>query len=201
MKVFGQDIESTGVKEDSNMIELAFLPVDHKTRTVEESLLFHRLIKCPSFEELKPELSDWVIEHNQELIEKAHREGCSLAELRADFEEYLNSDAVKEYFGDQPKIIFGKSLNGIDMPFLTRDLGWDFMRKHFYHQTLDLSTSVMDAINKGLLPAECLSGSKLTKFLLEGKDEVDHRAIADIMDTNKLYWAVEDLYKKAGLKL
>ena len=195
MKVFGQDIESTGVEKDSLMIYIAFVPLNLKTGVVEEDLLFHRLVKCPSFEELSPNLSEWVRKHNQELIEKAHREGVELLKVKDEFQEYLNSNAINEYFGKDKRVIFGKSLSGIDLPYMDRDFGWDFMRKNFYHQTHDLSTTVMDAIVDGILPPECISGSKLTKFLLKGKDEVDHRAIADIIDAVKLYTSIRELYK------
>jgi len=188
MKYLSFDIEATGLAEDDLIIEFALIPFDTEAGKLEESLSWHTYVSCPSFEELKPRLDQWVIDHNKELIDKAHTDGINLSEFKNEFEAWLTSDKVKEYFKDQPIqkiILFGKSLNAIDLPFLNRDLGWNFMREYFHHQVLDLSSTVISLVDMGKLPKECLSGSGLMKHV--GMGDVAHTALEDAVNTAKIY--------------
>ncbi len=195
MKYLSFDIEATGLEAHDLIIEFAMIPFDSHSKTFETNLQKHYYIQCPSFEELYPKLDPWVRENNKELIIKANKEGLSLPEFKNDFEKHLLSEDFKNYFKDtplkekngvKPVILFGKSLNAIDLPFLNRDLGFEFMRKYFHHQVLDLSSVVMALIDKKELPEECLSGSKLMKHFQMG--DVCHTALEDAIHTAEMYF-------------
>jgi DNA polymerase III epsilon subunit-like protein len=188
MKYLSFDIEATGLAEDDLIIEFALIPFCTESGKLEDSLSWHTYISCPPFEELKPRLDQWVIDHNKELIDKAHSDGITLSNFKNEFEAWLSSNEVKEYFKDQPIkkiVLFGKSLNAIDLPFLNRDLGWNFMREYFHHQVLDLSSTVISLVDMGKLPKECLSGSGLMKHM--GMGDVAHTALEDAVNTAKMY--------------
>ncbi|MEK6626375.1 MAG: hypothetical protein AABY86_15505, partial [Bdellovibrionota bacterium] len=85
----------------------------------------------------------------------------------------------------QKIVLFGKSMNALDLPLLNRDLGWEFMRKYFHHQVLDLSSVVRAFVDKRLLPPETVSGSALMKHLKMG--EVAHTALEDAVNAAKIY--------------
>ena len=85
------DTEATGLEEDSLLVNLALVPVDLTQGVVLQKLSWERLIHCPSFEELKPNLNDWVVEHLESLLRKAHSEGISLDECRDQLDLYLKS--------------------------------------------------------------------------------------------------------------
>jgi len=194
MRYLSLDIEATGLDQDCLIIEFAVVPFDTDSKTVEEALAFSTFVKCPSFEELKPTLNPWVIENNQKLIEKAHKNGLTLEELKLGLKKYLESDSVKEYFNHQKIVLFGKSMSAIDLPFLNRDLGWDFMRAHFHHRQLDLSCVSLGLVDLGLLPKGSDSGSKLMNYL--GMGEVAHTALEDAINTAKMYLKLMDMLKK-----
>lgn len=188
MKYLSFDIEATGLAEDDLIIEFALIPFCTESGKLEDSLSWHTYVYCPPFEELRPRLDQWVIDHNKELIDKAHSDGITLSNFKNEFEAWLTSDEVKDYFKDQPLkkiVLFGKSLNAIDLPFLNRDLGWNFMREHFHHQVLDLSSTVISLVDMGKLPKECLSGSGLMKHM--GMGDVAHTALEDAVNTAKMY--------------
>lgn len=185
MRYLSFDLEATGLYQDSHIIEFAMIPFDAKFKRFEESLARSYFIQCPPFEELKPKLDKWVIDHNESLIKKAHVEGISIEEFKDIFEIYLKSEDIKHYFGGQKIVLFGKSMNAIDLPFLNRDLGWDFMRKYFSHRQLDLSCVTYSLMDMGLLPKEMESGSKLMNFL--GMGEVAHTALEDARNTAIMY--------------
>jgi Exonuclease len=189
MKYLSFDLEATGLGEHDRIIEFAMIPFCSDTMSFEPALARHYFLRCPSFLELKPKLDKWVIEHNKELIEKAHREGIEIFEFKTQMEIWLSSIEVQNYFSTNPKgkiTLFGKSLNAIDLPFLSRDLGFDFMRKNFNHQTMDLSSLVMGLVDMKKLPKECLSGSGLMKHFHFG--DVAHNALEDAMNTAKLFF-------------
>lgn len=185
MKYLSFDIEATGLKENDYIIEFGMVPFDTETGKLEKNLGMHHFIKCPSFEELKPSLDPWVIENNETLIKEAHSNGIQISDFKERFKTYLESNEVKEYFQTEKIYLFGKSLNAIDLPFLNRDLGWDFMRKYFSHQQLDLSSVVLSMIDMQMIPAECSSGSKLMNYL--GMGEVCHTAMEDAENTALMY--------------
>lgn len=197
MKYLSIDLEATGLREHDSIIEFAMIPFDTKTKTLERDLAKHFFIKCDSFESLKPDLDPWVIEHNEELIKKAHSEGIEIEEFKRRLESYLQSKPVKKYFANERNekiILFGKSMNAIDLPFLTRDLSWEFMRKHFHHRDLDLSSTANTLIDMGMLPEICSSGSGLMNFLNMG--EVSHTALEDAVNTAKMYLKLIDHFGK-----
>jgi DNA polymerase-3 subunit epsilon len=188
-KYLSLDIEATGLEEHDLIIEFAVVPFCTESKTIADELAFHRFVQCPSFEELKPTLNEWVVKNNETLIRKAHLNGVALQVLKQQLSEYLNSDAVKKYFPDQV-ILFGKSMNAIDLPFLNRDLGFDFMRQHFSHRVLDLTSHVLGLIDMKLLPPETKSGSQLMKHLAMG--DVAHTALEDAVNTAKMYFKLMD---------
>ena len=185
MKYLSIDLEATGLEENAYIIEFAMVPFDAESRTIREDLAKQFYVSCPSFEELKPNLNSWVIEHNEELIHKAHKTGVSHIEFKNILENYLKSDEVKKFFGDEKIILFGKSMSAIDLPFMNRDLGWEWMNEHFHHRTLDLSCFCMGLIDAGLLPEGMDSGNKLMQYF--GMGEVLHTALEDAVNTAKMY--------------
>ncbi|MFG1494605.1 exonuclease domain-containing protein [Halobacteriovorax sp. ZH4_bin.1] len=191
MRYLSFDIEATGLEEKDLIIEFAMVPFCAKTKTINKELKKHFYIKCPSFEELKPNLNQWVIDHNKELIDKAHTDGLTLESFKQELINYFESEEVKDYFGNKKVTLFGKSMSAIDLPFMTRDLGWDFMRKYFEHRQLDLSCIAYGLIDMELIPAECESGSKLMKFLNMG--DVAHTALEDAVNTALMYFKLLDL--------
>lgn len=186
MKYLSIDIEATGLNENDLIIEFAAIPVDSQNFSCANELAFHSYIKCPSFEELEPTLNDWVKVHNKSLIDKAHQQGLALHDFHNELTKYLTNEKITSYFANQPIMILGKSINAIDLPFLNRDLGFDYMRKYFAHRTLDVTSVTMAKIDEGKIPAECLSGSKLMAHFNMG--DVSHTALEDAINTAKLYF-------------
>lgn len=118
-----------------------------------------------------------------------------LSEFREYLRKYLESPEVRSYFGNQKIVLFGKSMSAIDLPFLNRDLGWDFMRKYFHHRNLDLSGIGYSLIDLGLLPMGMDSGSNMMNYL--GMGEVAHTALEDAKNTAIMYLKLID---KFGVK-
>jgi len=188
MKYLSFDLEATGLAEDDLIIEYAMVPFDTETGQLESSLSFHCFVQCPSFEQLKPKLDPWVIEHNEGLIKKAHETGLSQKKFQDSLINYFESEDVKKFFDitEKNKItLFGKSMNAIDLPFLNRDLGWNFMRKYFDHRVLDLTSVAFALTDLDQLPQDCVSGSGLMKYFNMG--DVAHTALEDAENTALLY--------------
>lgn len=185
MKYLSFDLEATGLEENARIIEFAMIPFDTDDFTLNHDLAKQFYVQCPSFEELEPELSGWVKEHNKELIQKAHKEGVTLERFKEIMEEYLDSPEVKEYFGGQRIVLFGKSISAIDLPFLNRDLGWEWMNERFHHRNLDLSCFTMGLIDMGYLEKGMDSGAKLMNRM--GMGEVLHTALEDAENTAIMY--------------
>ncbi|MBC7714979.1 MAG: hypothetical protein H7177_16655 [Rhizobacter sp.] len=197
MRYLSIDIEATGLAENDYMIEFGMVPFCTETMRVEDSLARNYFIKCPSFEELKPRLDKWVIDHNEMLIHKAHVTGLHMDSFKDELETYLISKEVKSYFKNDKNekiILFGKSMSAIDLPFLTRDLSWEFMRKHFHHRNLDLSSTANTMIDLKFIPPECSSGSKLMSYL--GMGEVKHTALEDAKNTALMYLKLLEMNSK-----
>lgn len=193
MKYLSIDIESTGLHQDCHIIEFAMIPFDAETKVLEVALAKSYLIQCPPYQELKPKLDPWVQEHMSPLIIKAHEQGIQLSQFKEELTAYLHSPLVKNYFKGEKITLFGKSMNAIDLPFLNRDLGWDYMRTYFKHRVLDLSSYVYGLIDMKILPPETESGSELMKYLKMGK--VAHTAMDDARNTAIMYTKLIELKK------
>lgn len=191
MKYLSIDIEATGLRENDLIIEFACVPFCSTSRKVFDELSFHSYLHCPSFEKLKPFLDPWVIENNQTLITKANTEGKSIVDFKISLTNYLASAEVKSFFGNDKIILFGKSMNAIDLPFMNRDFGWEWMRTNFSHRVVDFSSVCYGFIDLGILPKGSESGSKLMSYLKMGS--VAHTALEDAVNTAKMYLAVLDL--------
>ncbi|HLW55869.1 MAG TPA: exonuclease domain-containing protein [Bacteriovoracaceae bacterium] len=196
MKYLSIDLEATGLGENCQIIEFAMIPFDTQFKRLEDSLARSVYVHCPSFEDLKPTLDPWVIEHNEKLIRKAHNEGLTLNEFKNYLKNYLESKEVKEYFGNQKIVLFGKSMSAIDLPFLTRDLGWEFMRKYFHHRNLDLSSLGYGLIDLGYLAQGMDSGTNLMNHL--GMGAVAHTALEDARNTAIMYLKLLDKFGKSS---
>lgn len=186
MRYLSFDIEATGLREKDLIIEFACIPFDSNTKVLEEGMSKHFYVQCPSFQSLRDDLDPWVVEHNETLIRKAHKDGVSIEVFKEQLETYLTSSMMKEYFQNKRITLFGKSMNAIDLPFLNRDLGWEYMRKHFNHRVLDLTCITYGLIDMRIIPAECESGSELMKFL--GMGQVAHTALEDARNTALMYF-------------
>ncbi len=192
MRYLSFDLEATGLKEKDFIIEFGMIPFCTNETKIEEKLSFHCFIQCPSFEELKPTLDPWVIEHNRDLIEKAHKKGLTINQFKTKLEKYLTSPEIKEYFGSEKVTLFGKSVSAIDLPFLNRDLGWKWMRTYFEHRQLDLSSVAYHLVDLGFFPSECTSGSYLSEHLGLGK--IAHTALEDARNTALMYLEILKRY-------
>ncbi len=192
MKYLSIDIEATGLAENCQIIEFAMVPFDTQFKRLEESLARTMYIHCPSFEDLRDSLDPWVREHNEKIIRKAHSEGISHSAFKEFLKTYLESAEVKAYFGNQKVVLFGKSMSAIDLPFLTRDLGWEFMRKYFHHRNLDLSGMGYGLIDLGLLPQGMDSGTNMMNYLNMGA--VAHTALEDAKNTAIMYLKLLDKF-------
>lgn len=195
MKYLSIDLEATGLGENCQIIEFAMIPFDTQFRRLEEPLARSCYVHCPSFEDLKPTLDPWVREHNEKIIRKAHSEGLMLTEFKEWLKSYLESPEVRNYFGTQKIVLFGKSMNAIDLPFMNRDLGWEFMRKYFHHRILDLSSFGYGMVDLGNLPQGMDSGTNLMNHL--GMGAVAHTALEDAKNTAIMYLKLLD---KFGVK-
>ena len=194
MKYLSIDLEATGLNEDCLIIEFAMVPFDTKLKRLEENLARSVYIHCPSFEDLKNSLDPWVREHNEKIIRKANAEGMMMSEFKEYLTKYLESPEVKEYFGPGKIVLFGKSMTAIDLPFMSRDLGWEYMRKYFHHRNLDLSGFGYGMIDLGLLPMGMDSGSNMMNHL--GMGAVAHTALEDAKNTAIMYLKLLDKYGK-----
>lgn len=196
MKYLSIDIEATGLAENCQIIEFAMIPFDTKLKRLEDGLARTMYIHCPSFEDLRDDLDPWVREHNEKIIRKANSEGLMMSEFKETLRKYFESPEVRDYFENQKIVLFGKSMTAIDLPFLTRDLGWEFMRKYFHHRNLDLSSIGYGLIDLGLLPMGMDSGSNLMNYLNMG--EVAHTALEDARNTAIMYLKLLDKFGKQG---
>ncbi|MBF0299417.1 MAG: hypothetical protein HQK51_11900 [Oligoflexia bacterium] len=197
MKYLSIDIESTGLERNSYLIEFAAVPFDASTGKIEnEQFSFHSYIQCPSFESIRPILDPWVIEHNKDLIICANKEGIPLPNFKKYLQHYLESEQIIKYFDNEKITLFGKSLNALDLPFLHRDLGYDFMNKYFSHKVMDLTSFAFGLIDLNILSKGLDSSSELMKYFNKGI--VAHTATEDAINTIDIYLRLISKFKNQG---
>lgn len=189
------DTEATGLEEDTRLIQLAFAPVDVAAGIVHRELGWETLVGCPSFEELKPNLNDWVLTHQESLIRLAHEKGISLEDCRKAVIAYLEKPEIKSFFGGQPPVLLGKSLSALDIPLLNRSLGWDFMQQRFHHHNVDVTSMAISLCDAGLIPPGTTGTSKLMRHF-QLKDEADHTALSDAVEMAEIYIKMVELIRK-----
>ena len=185
-KYLSIDTEATGLTHECVLIQLAFVPVDTVANKVYSEWGIEWLVQCASFEELKPALNPWVVEHNEGLIRDAHSKGISPAQLRDEVHAYLSRPEIKAFFGDARPIFLGKSLSALDIPLLTRTFGEDFMHAHFHHHTLDVTCVARSLVDAGTLPPGTESSSKIMKFF-GVREAPAHTALSDATDMGEIY--------------
>ncbi len=188
------DTEATGLEEKCVMIQLAFVPVDVTQSKVCTELGKEWLIRCPSFDQLKPSLNEWVVKHQEGLIRKAHAEGMSMAQCQEEVGAYLNSKPIQEFFGKERPILLGKSMGALDLPILNRSFGWDFMQKSFHHHTVDVTCLGKSFEDAGLLPLKTTGTTRLMQYF-KLKENADHTALSDATDMGLIYCKMLDMIR------
>lgn len=194
-KYLSLDTEATGLEENTLMIQIAFVPVDAKNKKVLEELGKEMLVRCPSFEELKPNLNEWVIKHNEGLIRKAHADGVDPKELPKIVSAYMEQPEIKKFFGNDRPALLGKSMSALDIPLMHRYFGKAFMEKYFHHHTLDITCVARGLVDAGILPPGSSGTSKLMKHF-GIREEATHTALNDAVDMGKIYFGLLDLIAK-----
>lgn len=193
-KYLSLDTEATGLHEGTHLIQIAVIPVDGENNKILHELGRETYIRCPSFEELKPTLSQWVIDHNEGLIRDAHAKGIAPDQFGKWMTDYFNIPEVKKFFnGDRP-ILLGKSLSALDIPLLTRYLGRPYMEKNFHHHTLDITCVARFLVDAGMLPEGFQSTTKLLQYF-KLKNESAHTALSDAIDMAQVYLAMLEKFK------
>lgn len=185
-KYLSLDTEATGLEEHCLLIQVAVVPVDTVTRKIETSLGMETLIQCPSFEELKPSLSSWVLEHNETLIRSAHKDGLTIDGFKKWMNDYMTSKPIKEFFNGERPPLLGKSLSALDIPLMTRYLGRNYMDKTFHHHTVDVTCIARYLVDSGQLPKGCQSTTKLLQHF-GIRDISHHTALSDALDMAQVY--------------
>ncbi len=188
------DTEATGLEEKCVMIQLAVVPVDVDRGTVHTELGKEWLVKCDSFESLKPTLNEWVLKHQEGLIRKAHAEGISIEACKAELSEYLKSKPLLDFFGKSRPILMGKSMSALDIPLLTRSFGWEWMQKAFHHHIVDVTCLGKSFEDAGLLPAKTANTQSLMQYF-KLKENADHTALSDAIDMGKIYCKMIDMIR------
>jgi oligoribonuclease (3'-5' exoribonuclease) len=188
MKYLSIDIEATGLREKDYVIEFAAVAFDTTAGKIFDQFSYHTLVQCPCYSEVEPTLDEWVKKHNKSLIQNAHEKGLSIKDWKNSFEQFLKRKDLQEFFGKEKIILFGKSMNAIDLPFLSRDLGWEWMREYFSHRTVDFTGVCYALMDLHLLPQGSERGSQIMKHL--GFGEVAHNALDDAKNTALMYLKV-----------
>jgi oligoribonuclease (3'-5' exoribonuclease) len=193
-KYLSIDTETTGLHLDCHLIQVAFLPVDSEAAKVDLSLGKEVLISCPSFEELKPSLNSWVIDHNETLIRKAHAEGIDPSHFKTWVTSYFADPKIKAFFGNDKPPLLGKSLSALDIPVLTRYLGKDTMDRYFHHHTVDITSVARSLVDATLLPKGSEGTTRLVQFF-QMKSAARHTAMSDAVDMAEIYLKIVQFLK------
>lgn len=180
------DTEATGLEQDCHLIQFGCVPLDTEKRWVESDLGIELWIRCPSFEELRPSLNPWVVEHNEELIRKAHATGIPPETFKTAVQSYLDSRPIKNFFGKEKPIVLGKSLSALDIRLLQRYLGISFMQERFHHHTIDVTSVARYLVDSNVLPEGCERTSGIIKHL-GIREEPSHTALNDATDMASVY--------------
>jgi len=180
------DTETTGLHLDCHLIEVAFLPVDSEAKEVDKTLGRETYVQCPSFEELKPTLNPWVVQHNETLIRNAHAKGISPEAFKKWVQDYFEDPRIKAFFNGERVVILGKSLSALDIPILTRYLGKELYDKLFHHHTVDITSVARSLVDAGVLPKGTDGTTKLVKFF-QMKSSARHTAMSDAVDMAEIY--------------
>lgn len=191
------DTEATGLREDTLLIQIAVVPTDPSKGEVREDLGWETLVHCPSFAELKPKLSEWVIENMEPLIHQAHEKGIPVAKCRDELDAYLTRPEIKEYFGGERPILLGKSLSALDIPLMNRSFGWDWMQKSFHHHTVDVTCMGRTLVDAGYLPEGSASTTKLMQYF-KIREVAEHTALQDAVDMAHIYSKMVEMVKRPG---
>lgn len=189
-KALSIDLETTGLTDDSIILEFAAVPVEIKEDCSYELSedVFHFYFKSPTMPMLVKHygVDKFIQDNHAELVEKCNKEGkCSLEFLR-EFGKYM--ERVKDtFFNGEKPVLLGKSLSALDLPLLTRDFGRDeFIRKHFAHRNIEVSSLALALSNAGVLSKAETGSTGLAKRFLSKKD-VDHTALGDAKDMPEIY--------------
>lgn len=196
IKILSFDTETLGLEDPNDsvnqIVEFGVVPatiIINNTQEVELEIsdnIYHKFIKCPSFEDLKTILNPWVIENNEDLIRKANLGGISDDIFKLDLESYLE-DVKIGYFEGDDLLYLGKSMQSLDAPIMTKHLGWEFMNKwQFNRKKVDVQDIARFLIQQGKLPLESASSKALVDFF-GIKEDVNHTAIDDSIDMLKIY--------------
>lgn len=194
-KYLSLDTEATGLEEHCVLIQVAVVPVDGDKKLIRHDLGREVFLHCPTFEELKPTLNEWVVKHNEGLIRRANKEGLSHEAFKKWLEDYFNSEPVREFFGKDRPLLLGKSLSALDIPLLTKTLGKAFMDKYLHHHTLDVTCVGRFLVDAGLLPKGHGSTSHLLKYF-KIRSESNHTALSDAVDMAEIYLKLLDFLPK-----
>ncbi len=197
IRYLSMDTEATGLAEDCHLIQLAFVPVDMDKKEVRMDLAVETLVKCPDFDTLAPTLNPWVLSHMKEVIVAAHEKGIEQSAVRAWVNHYFELPGVKEFFGKDKVVLLGKSLSALDIPILKKALGETYFMERFHHHTVDVTSVARSFVDAQILPPDCVSGSKLLKFL-NIRDQVKHTALSDAVDMGNIYLRIIDIARSRG---
>jgi len=195
IKILSYDTETLGLEDPFNsvnqIIEFAMVAA---TVTIDKDDInleifpttFRRVIKCPSFDVLKPNLTPWVMEHNKTLIDEAHLKGISDEDFKDDLDDYLTYVTI-DLFDTEPILYLGKSMQSLDAPLLHKHLGWDFIQRWKINRNkIDIQDITRFLIQQDKLPIKSASSKSLVEFF-GIKDDVNHTAIEDSIDMLKIY--------------
>jgi DNA polymerase-3 subunit epsilon len=197
VKILSFDTETLGLENPfdsvNQIIEFGVVPAtiiidDYQGVELEVDYVnsFHSLIKCPSFEELEPKLSQWVIDHNEYLIRKANLTGISDDSFLYELSVYF-SDMKRTHFDGEDLLFLGKSMQSLDAPIMTKHLGWSFMERWgLNRKKVDVQDVARFLIQQGKLPLESASSKTLVEYF-GIKNDVNHTAIEDSIDMLKIY--------------
>lgn len=192
INILSLDTETLGLEDPNNsinqIIEFGIVPA---IITIDESITletfepYHTFIKCPCFDDIKDDLSEWVRDNNKELINDAYTKGISDDEFKNSLSSFLKY--TKKLFNSDTIIYLGKSMQSLDSPIMTKHLGWEFMDKwSFNRKKIDVQDVARFLVHQGKLPLDSVSSKSLVSYF-NIKNDVNHTVIDDSIDMLKIY--------------